>query len=170
MYRDDCPYSVKGITGILCLTLVGWLFTIIFTYLGFGFMLTGAWCWWCWKTSLHGVCVSAPSNAHLIQGCFGVLICTSSFPRHTKIFAGHVQLQRWIMVTTVASRWGQGDWRRACCMAPMFAVCDAPVPNPEWGSTVADDDLQHVQFPTSVHYGGVFSICVSMCFQHCTCF
>lgn len=49
MYREDCPYSVKGFTGILCLTFVGWLFTIVFTYSGFAAMLTGVF----WGADLH---------------------------------------------------------------------------------------------------------------------
>lgn len=49
MYREDCPYSVKGFTGILCLTLVGWLFTIVCTYSGFAAMLTGVF----WGADLH---------------------------------------------------------------------------------------------------------------------
>lgn len=41
MYRSDCPYSVHNFGGILCLSLVGWLFTIVFTYTGFACMIAG---------------------------------------------------------------------------------------------------------------------------------
>lgn len=38
MYRDDCD-SVRGLRGLLCLTLTGWLFTIVFTYAGFASLM-----------------------------------------------------------------------------------------------------------------------------------
>lgn len=41
MYRPHCNHSVKRFGGIYCLTLVGWLFTIVFTYLGFACMILG---------------------------------------------------------------------------------------------------------------------------------
>ena len=40
MYRPDCG-PVRGLHGLECLSLVGWLFTIVFTYLGFGCMVAG---------------------------------------------------------------------------------------------------------------------------------
>lgn len=49
MYRPDCPHSVHGLQGITCLTLVGWLFTIVFTYSGFAFMVAGV----VWGADLH---------------------------------------------------------------------------------------------------------------------
>lgn len=39
MYRDDCD-SVRGISGLMCLTAVGWIFSIICTYSGFILMIT----------------------------------------------------------------------------------------------------------------------------------
>ena len=41
MYRPHCEHSVHNLGGIYCLSLVGWLFTIVFTYLGFAMMITG---------------------------------------------------------------------------------------------------------------------------------
>lgn len=35
----DC--DPKGLKGFMCLSLVGWLFTIVFTYTGFGMLLAG---------------------------------------------------------------------------------------------------------------------------------
>jgi hypothetical protein len=40
MYRPDCG-PVHGVHGLLCLSLVGWLFTIVFTYTGFACMVAG---------------------------------------------------------------------------------------------------------------------------------
>eukprot|EP00798_Chlamydomonas_sp_ICE-L_P006957 gene6957-2228_t len=40
MFRDDCD-DVTGLKAFTCLTLVGWLFTVICTYTGFICMLTG---------------------------------------------------------------------------------------------------------------------------------
>jgi hypothetical protein len=37
MYRHDCPYDWQ----ILCLTTVGYLFTILFTYSGFACLIGG---------------------------------------------------------------------------------------------------------------------------------
>ncbi len=42
MYRPDCP-SARGLRGLLCLSLVGWLFTIFCTYTGFACMVWGEW-------------------------------------------------------------------------------------------------------------------------------
>lgn len=47
MYRPDCG-PVSGLHGFLCLSLTGWLFTIVFTYSGFGCMLAGV----AWGTNL----------------------------------------------------------------------------------------------------------------------
>jgi hypothetical protein len=41
MYRPHCNHSVKRFGGIYCLSVVGWLFTIVFTYLGFACMILG---------------------------------------------------------------------------------------------------------------------------------
>ena len=41
MYRPDCGHSERHLGGLTCLSLTGWLFTIIFTYMGFAFMLAG---------------------------------------------------------------------------------------------------------------------------------
>jgi len=41
MYRAHCKYSTHGLSGIRCLSLVGWLFTIVFTYLGFALLIAG---------------------------------------------------------------------------------------------------------------------------------
>lgn len=49
MYREDCPHAVHGFQGITCLTLVGWLFTIVFTYSGFACMMAGV----VWGADLH---------------------------------------------------------------------------------------------------------------------
>lgn len=49
MYLPDCPHSVHGFGGLTCLTLVGWLFTIVFTYTGFGLMMVGV----AWGADLH---------------------------------------------------------------------------------------------------------------------
>ncbi|GFH20861.1 hypothetical protein V8C86DRAFT_617545 [Haematococcus lacustris] len=47
MYRDDCD-EVSGIHGLACLTLVGWLFSILFTYSGFVLMISAVF----WSASL----------------------------------------------------------------------------------------------------------------------
>jgi len=41
MYRANCDHSVQRLGGIYCLSVVGWLFTIVFTYLGFACMIVG---------------------------------------------------------------------------------------------------------------------------------
>lgn len=41
MYKDYCKYSLHGLSGIRCLSVIGWLFTIVFTYTGFVFLLIG---------------------------------------------------------------------------------------------------------------------------------
>jgi hypothetical protein len=40
MYRPDCG-PVRGLSGMRCLSLVGILFTIVFTYAGFGLVIAG---------------------------------------------------------------------------------------------------------------------------------
>ncbi len=40
MYRPGCG-PVRGLHGLLCLSLVGWLFTIVLTYAGFACMVAG---------------------------------------------------------------------------------------------------------------------------------
>ena len=47
MYKPNCKYSERHLGGILCLSLTGWLFTIVFTYLGFLCMITGKPTWLC---------------------------------------------------------------------------------------------------------------------------
>eukprot|EP00884_Botryococcus_braunii_P007624 jgi/Botrbrau1/16863/Bobra.150_2s0082.1 len=47
MYRDDC--DVHHLDGIFCLSLVGWLFTIVFTYSGFACLVGGV----VWAANLH---------------------------------------------------------------------------------------------------------------------
>lgn len=42
MYKDHCKYSLHGISGIRCLSTVGWLFTIFFTYTGFILLIFSA--------------------------------------------------------------------------------------------------------------------------------
>eukprot|EP00873_Tetraselmis_striata_P014038 jgi/Tetstr1/434302/TSEL_023408.t1 len=49
MYRADCPYSTHGISGLRCLSAVGWFFTIFCTYLGFGLLIWGM----LWATDIH---------------------------------------------------------------------------------------------------------------------
>ena len=41
MYRPHCGHSERRLGGLTCLSLTGWLFTIIFTYVGFACMITG---------------------------------------------------------------------------------------------------------------------------------
>ena len=40
MYLPDCG-PVVGLSGLRCLSLTGWLFSIFFTYSGFALMLAG---------------------------------------------------------------------------------------------------------------------------------
>ena len=47
MYKPNCKYSERHLGGILCLSLTGWLFTIVFTYLGFLCMITGKTAFFC---------------------------------------------------------------------------------------------------------------------------
>lgn len=47
MYRGDCS-SVSGLHGILCLSVTGWLFSIVFTYSGFILMVTAVF----WSSNL----------------------------------------------------------------------------------------------------------------------
>lgn len=49
MYKPNCKYSERHLGGILCLSLTGWLFTIVFTYLGFLCMITGIF----WGADMH---------------------------------------------------------------------------------------------------------------------
>jgi hypothetical protein len=48
MYRPHCG-PVHGLLGLRCLSLTGWLFTIIFTYTGFTCMMIGI----VWGSNLH---------------------------------------------------------------------------------------------------------------------
>lgn len=41
MYRPHCGHSERRLGGITCLSVTGWLFTIIFTYTGFACMMIG---------------------------------------------------------------------------------------------------------------------------------
>lgn len=41
MYRPNCGHSERRLGGIMCLSVTGWLFTIIFTYTGFACMIIG---------------------------------------------------------------------------------------------------------------------------------
>lgn len=41
MYKPHCSHSERRLGGITCLSLTGWLFTIVFTYVGFACMVTG---------------------------------------------------------------------------------------------------------------------------------
>lgn len=41
MYKPHCGHSERRLGGITCLSLTGWLFTIVFTYIGFACMITG---------------------------------------------------------------------------------------------------------------------------------
>jgi hypothetical protein len=47
MYLPDC--DSRGIGGLLCLTAVGWFFTIFCTYFGFGLLIWGM----LWATDIH---------------------------------------------------------------------------------------------------------------------
>ncbi|KAK9813126.1 hypothetical protein WJX72_009501 [[Myrmecia] bisecta] len=49
MYRPDCDHSARHLGGITCLSLVGWLFTIVFTYLGFACLIAGV----LWGADIH---------------------------------------------------------------------------------------------------------------------
>jgi len=49
MYRDDC--DPKGLKGFLCLTAVGWIFTVLFTYTGFLLLIVGVF----WSANLGQV-------------------------------------------------------------------------------------------------------------------
>ena len=44
MFVDDCPYSERGLGGFRCLSAIGWLFTIVFTYTGFALLIAGEPC------------------------------------------------------------------------------------------------------------------------------
>mmetsp|Transcript_11495 Transcript_11495/g.20365 ORF Transcript_11495/g.20365 Transcript_11495/m.20365 type:complete len:143 (+) Transcript_11495:312-740(+) len=48
MYRDDCD-EVAGLAGLRCLTAVGWIFSILFTYSGFILMLVSV----VWAANIH---------------------------------------------------------------------------------------------------------------------
>lgn len=41
MYKPNCGHSERRLGGITCLSLTGWLFTIVFTYVGFACMIAG---------------------------------------------------------------------------------------------------------------------------------
>ncbi len=41
MYKPNCGHSERRLGGITCLSLTGWLVTIVFTYIGFACMITG---------------------------------------------------------------------------------------------------------------------------------
>lgn len=41
MYKPHCGHSERRLGGLTCLSLTGWLFTIVFTYVGFACMVTG---------------------------------------------------------------------------------------------------------------------------------
>lgn len=41
MYKEHCKYSLHGLSGIRCLSSIGWLFTVFFTYTGFLLLLIG---------------------------------------------------------------------------------------------------------------------------------
>ncbi|KAL3148151.1 hypothetical protein ABBQ38_014433 [Trebouxia sp. C0009 RCD-2024] len=41
MYKPHCGHSERRLGGITCLSVTGWLFTIVFTYAGFACMITG---------------------------------------------------------------------------------------------------------------------------------
>ncbi len=41
MYRPGCDTSVKNLGGIFCLTPIGILFSLVFTYTGFACLIAG---------------------------------------------------------------------------------------------------------------------------------
>jgi len=49
MYKPNCGHSERRLGGITCLSLTGWLFTIVFTYIGFACMITGIF----WGADMH---------------------------------------------------------------------------------------------------------------------
>lgn len=49
MFVPDCPYSERGLGGFRCLSAIGWLFTIFFTYTGFALLIAGTF----WGADLH---------------------------------------------------------------------------------------------------------------------
>ena len=49
MYKEHCKYSLHGLSGIRCLSVGGWLFTIFFTYTGFASLIAGVF----WGADLH---------------------------------------------------------------------------------------------------------------------
>uniref|UniRef100_A0A7S0RWP3 Uncharacterized protein n=1 Tax=Chlamydomonas leiostraca TaxID=1034604 RepID=A0A7S0RWP3_9CHLO len=63
MYRDDCD-EVAGLKGLRCLTLVGWIFSILCTYSGFIMMVTAV----VWSANLHGKIHAAWSQISIASG------------------------------------------------------------------------------------------------------
>lgn len=51
--------QVGGLRGLFCLTLVGWLFSIVFTYTGFALMLWAV----VWSANLHSTLKRAWTQA-----------------------------------------------------------------------------------------------------------
>lgn len=50
MYIDDDSCDIHGFHSFFCLTPIGWLFAIFFTYTGFGLMISSI----LWSTNLFG--------------------------------------------------------------------------------------------------------------------
>ena len=59
MYIDDDSCDIHGLHSFFCLTPVGWLFAIFFTYTGFGLMVSSI----LWSTNLIGKLHRAWSGA-----------------------------------------------------------------------------------------------------------
>jgi hypothetical protein len=53
MYRPGCDRSVSNLGGIFCLTPIGVLFSLVFTYTGFICLIAGAVCRVLSKVVLH---------------------------------------------------------------------------------------------------------------------
>ena len=72
MFVDDCPYSERGLGGFRCLSAIGWLFTIFFTYTGFALLIAGA----SRHLSAHTRSSFCTSSA---SACFGLDIILTQF-------------------------------------------------------------------------------------------
>lgn len=78
MYKPHCGHSERRFGGITCLSLTGWLFTMLFTYLGFACMITGK-----------------PAAAAAALVCTCVL---SLFARDYKLRqVVHIAIQKWLL-------------------------------------------------------------------------
>lgn len=52
MYKEHCKYPEHGLSGIRCLSTIGWLFTVFFTYTGFILLIIGL-SWHCFEKIVH---------------------------------------------------------------------------------------------------------------------